>query len=74
MRDEERAMWRFSSQVRACLFNRELGLRSLNHGLLLHRKGVMHTLSDFVAGTVLTSVSCLTDCLRGAPADSLLAG
>ena len=37
----------------ACLFNRELRLPSLNRGLLLHCKGVMHTLSDCVAGTVL---------------------
>lgn len=44
----------------ACLFNWELGLRSLNHGLPLHCKAVMHTLSDCVAGTVLTSGSCLT--------------
>lgn len=43
----------------ACLFNWELGLRSLNHGLPLHREAVMHTLSDCVAGTVLTSGSCL---------------
>lgn len=36
----------------ACLFKRELGLRSLNDGLLIHCKGVMHTLPDCVAGTV----------------------
>lgn len=56
----------------ACLFNRELGLRSLNHGLLLHCKGVMHMLSDCVAGTVLNYV--LSDCPPGALADSLLTG
>lgn len=43
----------------ACLFNRQLGLRSLNHGLLpLHCTAVMHTLSDCVAGTVLYLTLC----------------
>lgn len=43
----------------ACLFNRELKLHSLNHVLLLHRKGVTHTLSDCVAGTVFHLSLCL---------------
>lgn len=53
MRDEERAMWRFFFTGWACLFNGELGLRSLNRGLPLHCKAVMHTLSVCVAGAVL---------------------
>lgn len=60
MRDEETGDVEVLFTGSVCLFNRELGFRSLNRGLLLHYTSVMHTVSDCVAGTLSNSASCLS--------------